>query len=62
MEDISSWSFLTSLANTTSAGAVESIQLALIDITKYPSVLRKCWALSAKIPLLNHFCVHAEAL
>lgn len=51
-KDTSSWSFLTSLANTTSAGATESIQLALIDITKYPSVLRKYCALSANIPML----------
>lgn len=37
----SSCSFFTSLANTASAGAVESIQLALIDITKCPPFLRK---------------------
>jgi hypothetical protein len=47
--NISVCSLLTSLANTTSAGASESIQLALIEMTACPPFLRKWCALIATI-------------
>ena len=40
---------LTSLANTASGGAVESIHDALIEITKWPPFLRKYCAFKATI-------------
>jgi hypothetical protein len=41
--------FSTSDANTAAAGAVESMQLALMEITKWPPFLRKLWALRPTI-------------
>lgn len=40
---------LTSLAKTCAAGAVESIQFALMEMTIAPPFLRKWWALRAMI-------------
>lgn len=42
-------SFLISDANTASGGEVESIQLALMEITKWPPFFRKYWALRPTI-------------
>lgn len=47
--NISDCNFLTSDAKTTSAGAVESMQFALMEITACPPFLRKWCALSATI-------------
>ena len=45
----SACSFCTSLAKTCSAGAVESMQLALTEMTVWPSFLRNMWELIATI-------------
>ena len=44
-----SCSFLTSRANTASGGAVESMQDALMEITKLPPFFRKYWELRPTI-------------
>lgn len=51
---------LTSLANTWAAGAVESIQLALMEMTMAPPFLRKWCALRAMIRAWSGWATSAK--
>jgi hypothetical protein len=51
---------LTSEAKTASAGAVESMQLALIETTTWPPFFRKWWALRATIRAWSGWATSAK--
>lgn len=57
---ISSCIFLTSAAKTTSAGAVESMQLALIETTMWPLFFRKWCALRPTIRAWSGWATSAK--
>lgn len=57
---ISNCIFLTSAAKTASAGAVESIQLALTEIKTWPSCFKKWWAFKPTIRAWSGWATSAK--